>query len=68
MTAPDRLRLARGAAVLHAHGPSAIADTLAELLARVGGGAALFALLADAERRPLPPARTSRRKRQEAGR
>lgn len=68
MTAPDRLRLARGAAALHARGPGAIADTLAELLARVGGGAALFALLAEAERRPPPPARTSRRKTREAGR
>lgn len=61
MTAPDRLRLARGAAALHARGPGVIADALAELLARVGGGAALFAILAEAERRPPTPARTPRK-------
>ena len=50
----DRMRLARGAAHLHRLGAGSIAELLAELTARVGGGAALFALLAEYER-CVPP-------------
>ncbi len=51
----DRMRLARGAEHLHQLGAGSIAELLNELTARVGGGAALFALLAEYERRmPVP--------------
>ena len=57
MTALDRLRLARGAEHLHKLGAGSVAELLAELTARVGGGAALFGLLAEFERRAPLPAR-----------
>lgn len=54
----DRMRLAHGAVHLHQLGADSIAELLAELTARVGGGAALFALLAEYERRVPPSTRS----------
>jgi len=57
VSALDRMRLLRGAEHLHRLGAGSIADLLAQLTARVGGGAALFGLLAEYERRmPAPSA------------
>ena len=53
----ERMRLARGAEHLHRLGASSVAELLADLTTRVGGGAALFALLAEYERRVPAPVR-----------
>jgi hypothetical protein len=55
MTPQDRQRLDRGAAHLHKLGPRATSEMLATLAARIGGGPALLAVLAEFER--LPPGR-----------
>ena len=60
MTSLDRMRLARGAEHLHRLGARSVAELLAELTARVGGGAALFGLLAEYERRTPAPSRPRR--------
>ncbi len=53
----DQMRLDHGAEHLHRLGAGSVAELLAELTARVGGGAALFALLAEYERRTPTPTR-----------
>lgn len=58
MTPVERMRLDDGAAHLHALGARAIAELLAALTARVGGGAALVELLDDYRR--IPPAMVQR--------
>ena len=49
MTPQDQQRLCRGAAHLHRLGPRAVSDMLATLDARIGGGPALLAVLAEFE-------------------
>jgi len=50
MTLQDQQRLHRGAAHLHRLGPRALSEMLATLAARIGGGPALLAILAEFER------------------
>ena len=58
MTPLDRLRLQRGAAHLHALGPRAVAELLAEVAQSIGGTPSILDRLQEYERR-LSPAMVS---------
>ena len=55
-----RIKLYRGAAVLHARGPDATAEALAEVARRIGGLAAIIGVLNELTARPRPPRRRRR--------
>ena len=50
----DHMRLQRGAAHLHALGPCALAEYLAEVASAIGGGPCIIGRLTEYERRLTP--------------